>query len=57
MQSLQESIFMKKKKEHDKLRKAKLDIIEVLISKPLINIYINNDEFVSVNNVLRDVMK
>ena len=44
MQSLQESIFMKKKKEHDKLRKAKLDIIEVLISKPLINIYINNDD-------------
>ena len=39
------------------LGKAKLDIIEVLISKPLINIYINNDEFVSVNNVLRDVMK
>ena len=39
------------------LGKAKLDIIEVLISKPLINIYINNDEFVSVNNVLRDEWK
>ena len=56
MQSLQQSIFMKKKKHDNRvlLGKAKLDIIEVLISKPLINIYINNDEFVSVNNVLRD---
>ena len=62
MQSLQESkkyksIIKKKKKKHDKivlLRKTKLDIIEVLISKVLIDSYISYDEFVSVNNVLRE---
>ena len=45
----------KKKKEHDTivlLGKAKLDTIEVLISKVLINSYINHDEFVSRNSVL-----
>ena len=35
------------------LGKNKLDVIEVLISKALINSYINHDEFVSVNNVLK----
>ena len=51
------SIIKKKKKKHDKivlLRKTKLDIIEVLISKALIDSYISYDEFVSVNNVLRE---
>ena len=46
----------KKKKKHDKivlLGKGKLDNIEVLISKALIDSYINHDKFVSVNNVLR----
>ena len=42
---------------HDKivlLAKTKLDSNEVLISKALINSYISHDEFVSVNNVLRE---
>ena len=34
------------------LGKNKLDAIEVLISKALIDSYINHDEFISVNNVL-----
>ena len=61
MQSLQESkkyksIIKKKKKKPDKivlLGKTKLNIIEVLISKVLIDSYISY-EFVSVNNVLRE---
>ena len=36
------------------LAKTKLDTIEVLISKALNNSYISHDEFVSVNNVLRE---
>ena len=36
------------------LGKDKLNSIEVLISKALIDSYINNDKFVSVNNVLRE---
>ena len=36
------------------LRKDKLNIIEVLICKALLDLYINHDEFVSVNNVLRE---
>ena len=36
------------------LGKAKLDTMEVLISRSLINSYISHDEFVSVNNVLRE---
>ena len=47
----------KKKKKHDKiilLGKDKLNAIEVLISKALMNSYVSNDEFVSVNNVLRE---
>ena len=46
----------KNKKEYDKivlLRKDKLNIIEVLISEPLIASYISQKEIVSVNNVLR----
>ena len=50
----------KKKKKHDKivfLGKDKLNITEVLISKALIESYINHDEFVSVNNILREYCK
>ena len=36
------------------LSKAKLNSIEVLISKALIDSYINNDKFVSKNNVLKE---
>ena len=49
------SIIKKKKKKHDKialLGKDNLNTTEVLISKTLIDVYINHDEFVSVNNVL-----
>ena len=35
------------------LAKAKLETIEIFISEALIDSYINRDEFVSVNNVLR----
>ena len=34
--------------------KNKLNTIEVLISKALIDSYISHDKFVSVNNVLRE---
>ena len=46
-----------KKKKHDRIGlvgKTKLDAIEVLISKALIDWYISHDKFVSVNNVLRE---
>ena len=49
--------YQKKKKKHGKLvllEKDTLNIIESLISKALINSYIIHDEFVSVNNVLRE---
>ena len=36
------------------LGKGNLNNIEVLISKALIDSYISHDEFVSVNNVLRE---
>ena len=51
------SVLKKKKKNHDKivfLGKDKLNTIEILISKALIDSYISHDEFVSVNNVLRE---
>ena len=47
------SIIMKEKKKV-LLGKDKLNTIEVIISKALINSCINHDEFVSVNNVLRE---
>ena len=50
-----DSIIKKKRKKHDKivlLGKAKLDTIEVLMSKALIYSYISHDEFGSINNVL-----
>ena len=39
------------------LTKTKLNTIEVLISKSLIDSHIGLDEFVSVNNVLREYNK
>ena len=36
------------------LGKDKLNTIEVLISKALIDSYISHDEFASANNVLRE---
>ena len=50
-------IYKEKEENHNKillLRKDKLTTIEVLISKALINSYIRHDEFVSVNNLLRE---
>ena len=51
------SIIKKKKKKQTKkvlLEKDKLNTIEVLISVSLMNSHISHDEFVSVNNVLRE---
>ena len=51
------SVINKKKIVHDKivfLGTDKLNTIEVLISKVLIDSFIGHDEFVSVNNVLRE---
>ena len=36
------------------LGKAKLDAIEALISKNLIDSFISHEEFLSVNNILRE---
>ena len=50
-------MIKKKKKRHDKialLGKDKLNTIDVLFSKYLINSYISHDEFLSVKNVLRE---
>ena len=50
-----ESIIKKKKKKHDKivlLAKSKLNSIEVLISKALINSIISHDLFVLINTAL-----
>ena len=51
------SIIKKKKKENDKIMlsgKDKLNTIEVTIFKALIDSYIIQGKFVSVNNLLRD---
>ena len=51
------SIIKKKKKKHDKivlLAKRKLNSIEVLISKNLLNSVISHDEFVLINKVLKE---
>ena len=51
------SIIKKKKKNHDKivlLGKSKLDSIEVLIYKALINSIISHDQFVLINNILME---
>ena len=50
-------IIKKKREKHDKIlffAKVKFNQIEVLISKALIDSYINHDDFVSLNNVLRE---
>ena len=51
------SIIKKKKKKQDEivlLAKTKLSSIEALISKALIDSVIGHDEFVLVNNVLKE---
>ena len=51
------SIIKKKKKKHDEIMlsvKSKLNSIEVLISKALICSNISSDEFVLINNVLKE---
>ena len=51
------SIIKKKTKKHDKivlLAKSKLNSIEVLISKALLDSGISHDELVLINNVLKD---
>ena len=51
------SIIKKKKKKHDKmvlLAKSKLNSMEVLISKVSINLNISHDEFVVINNMLKE---
>ena len=51
------STIKKTKKKHDKivlLAKSKLNMVEVLISKVLIDSVISDDEFVLVNNVLKE---
>ena len=54
------SIIKKKKKKHDKivfLAKSKVNSVEVLISKALIDSNISHDEFVLINNVLKEYDK
>ena len=49
--------IIKKKKKDDKIvlsAKTKLNSIEVLISKALIDLNISHDEFILVNNVLKE---
>ena len=51
------SIIKKKRKKHDKivlLAKSKLNSIEVLISKALIDSNISHDEYVLINNVPKE---
>ena len=51
------SIIKKKKKKYDEimlLGKTKLNAVEVVISKALINSHISHDKFVSINNVLKE---
>ena len=50
-------IIKKKKKKHDKivlLRKSKLNSLDVLISKALIHSNISHDNFVLINNGLKE---
>ena len=51
------SIIKKKKKKHDKivlLANSKLNSIEILISKALIDSVISHDKFVLIHNVLKE---
>ena len=62
MKSLQEvkrhNLFIKKKrKKHDKIvltAKIKLSTVKFFIFEALINLFVNHDEFVSINNVVRE---
>ena len=50
----------KEKKKHDKIvlpAKSKLNSIEVLISKTLIDSNISHEEFISIGNVLKEEIK
>ena len=52
-----QSIIKKNKKKHNKivsLAKSKLNSIEVLISKALIYSVISHDEFVLINNIIKE---
>ena len=54
------SIIKKKRKGHEKivlLAKSKLNSVEVLISKTLIDSVISNDEFNLINYVLKEYNK
>ena len=54
------SIIKKKKNKHDKIAlsaKSELNSLEVLISKALIDSVISQDEFVLINNVLKEYDK
>ena len=54
------SLIKKKKKKHDKtvlLAKTKLNSIEVLLSKDLIDLNINHDKLVLMSNVLKEYDK
>ena len=51
------SIIKRKKKKHDKivlLAKSKLNCIEILMPKALIDSNISHDEFVLINNALKE---
>ena len=51
------SIIKKNKNKHDKivlLAKSKLNSIEVLLSKSLIDLVVSHDEFVLISNVLKE---
>ena len=51
------SIIKKKKNKHDKivlLVKSKLNSIEVLLSKSLIDSVVSHDEFVLISNALKE---
>ena len=50
-------MIMENKNKHNKtvlLAKRKLNSMEVLISKALIDSFISHDEFVLINNVLKE---
>ena len=52
------SITKKQKKKHDKIKKltkSKLNSIESLISKTLINSNISHDEFLLIDNTLKEL--
>ena len=54
------SIIKKKKKKHDKivlLAKSKLNSIEVLVSKALIDSVISHEEFALINNAIKEYNK